>query len=105
MIEKMKALRNQGLTYTKIAAMVGLCRQTVKIHLRSYKPGVTIQYWNRKMTNAKIEEAKILTDEGLSYENIGVKLGVVGKTIWKHLKSYKPTPPVIFKETRKPISV
>jgi orotate phosphoribosyltransferase-like protein len=45
------------------------------------------------MTPALIEKAKILRDEGASYEKIGDKLRVAGKTIWKFLKSYKPTSP------------
>ena len=90
MIEEMKALRDKGSSYTKIATMLGLCRPTVKIHLKSYKPDITVSHPSRKVTHAMIEEMKILRNEGLPYERIGAKLGVVGNTVWKYLKSYKP---------------
>jgi predicted transcriptional regulator len=89
-IEKMKALRDKGSSYTKIATILGVCRQTVKIHLKSYKPGITVSHPSRKITPAMIEEMKILRNEGLPYERIGAKLGVIGNTVWKYLKSYKP---------------
>jgi predicted transcriptional regulator len=52
-----------------------------------------------------IEKARILRNEGLSYEKIGSELGVVGKTIWKYLKSYRPTPVVLVKESIKSLPV
>lgn len=89
-IEKMKALRDKGSSYTKIATILGVCRQTVKIHLKSYKHGIAVSHPSRKVTPAMIEEMKILRNEGLPYERIGAKLGVIGNTVWKYLKSYKP---------------
>jgi predicted transcriptional regulator len=87
MLEKIKALRDKGFSYTKIATIVGLCRPTVKIHLKSYKPAITILHPSRKVTLVMIEDMKILRNEGLTYEKIGSKLGVATKTVWKYLKS------------------
>jgi predicted transcriptional regulator len=105
MLERVKALRNKGFSYRKIASIVGLCRQTVKIHLKSYEPSITFSHPSRKMTQVMIEKARILRNEGLSYEKIGSELGVVGKTIWKYLKSYRPTPVVLVKESIKSLPV
>ncbi|MGC1134728.1 MAG: HNH endonuclease [Nitrososphaeraceae archaeon] len=86
---KIKGLRDKGLPYTKIGSMVGLCRQTIKIHLKSYKPSITIPHPNRKITTEMIEEAQLLKNKGLSYVQIGVKLGVSANAIWKNLRLYK----------------
>lgn len=87
--EKIKGLRDKGLPYTKIGSKVGLCRQTVKIHLKSYKPSITIPHPNRKITTEMIEEAQLLKNKGLSYVQIGVKLGASANAIWKNLRLYK----------------
>jgi predicted transcriptional regulator len=87
MLEKIKELRDKGFSYTKIATIVGLCRPTIKIHLKSYKPAITILHPSRKVTLVMLEEMKILRNEGLPYEKIASKLGIATKTVWKYLKS------------------
>jgi predicted transcriptional regulator len=95
MREEIKVLRDKGFSLTNIATMQGLCRQTVKRYLKSFDPAITIPHPSRKVTQAMIEKMKMLRNEGLSYETVGAKLGVVAKTVWKYLKSYKPLPLVL----------
>jgi len=90
MIEKMKVLRNRGFSLTKIASTLGLCRPTVKNHLKSYIPSIAILHPRTKVTTAMIAEMKMLRNQRLSYESIGAKQEVSAKTAWQHLKSYKP---------------
>ena len=92
LLERKITLATEGFTTDRFCELVlrgilGLCRQTVKIHLRSYNPAIVISHPSRKMTAAMIEEAQVLRNGGLSYKEIGSKLGVAAKTIWKYLKS------------------
>jgi hypothetical protein len=92
LLERKITLATEGFTTDRFCELVlrdilGLCRQTVKIHLRSYNPAIVISHPSRKMTAAMIEEAQVLRNGGLSYKEIGPKLGFAAKTIWKYLKS------------------
>ena len=86
MLERMKALRDEGLNYKKIGSMTGLCRQTFKRHIRSYKSLVPIAHPNRKITEEMLEEAQTLKNQGLSYVQIGAQLDISANAIWKRLR-------------------
>ncbi len=79
-LERMKSLREKGMSYNKIADKLGLSVMTVYNHLKKAPKG------RRKVTPEILERMKSLREKGMSYNKIADKLGLSVMTVYTHLK-------------------
>ena len=90
-IKKMKIVRDQGMSYKKIAIQLGFSKYAVRNNLLKSFGRNAIQYSTTHVDNTLMEKMQILSNQGLSTRNIATRLGIGKSTVAKYLKNHRMT--------------
>ena len=80
-VEEMRRLRREGMSYGKIAVRFGLSPMTVYNHLQKKGKGR-----RTRITPEIVEEMADMRRRGLTYEEIAEKLGIAFQTVAKYMR-------------------
>lgn len=73
-IDEIRALYEGGMTLGEVAACVGITRQAVASRLK--RAGVRLRNTGPRHQPGKFDEALVLREAGMTYRQIGAKLGI-----------------------------
>jgi hypothetical protein len=83
-------LRNDGLTWQQIGDKIGITGNSVRFFVELHKPELLNEKILNDQQSARLQLITDLRNDGLTWQQIGDKIGITGNSVHKFVAIHNP---------------